>query len=118
MVAGAIEIADITSDDPFAGLPDDSEFGRIETDLQLYFDDVEALSTEEKIRRARDAEAAAFAVDPRINNSEGASFDSYTGTRVFANSRGFLDSYRSSNCSLATVPVAQRRGVRWSAITG
>lgn len=107
MVNGAIEIAGITSDDPFAGLPDDSDFGRIETDLQLYFDDVDALSTDEKIRRARDAEAAAFAVDPRINNSEGASFDSYTGTRVFANSRGFLDSYRTSNCSLTTVPVAR-----------
>ena len=107
MVNAAIEIAGITSDDPFAGLPDDTEFGRIETDLQLYFDDVEALSTEQKIRLACDAESAAFAVDPRINNSDGASFDSYTGTRVFANSRGFVDSYRTSSCSLTTVPVAR-----------
>jgi PmbA protein len=110
MVAGAIEIAGITSDDPFAGLPDTSEFGRIETDLELYFDDVAALSTEEKIRRASEAEGAALATDPRINNSDGASFDSYTGTRVFANSRGFLDSYRTSNCSLAAVPVAREGG--------
>lgn len=107
MVSGAIQIAEITSDDPFAGLPDDTEFGKIESDLQLYFDDVEQLSTEEKIRWAREAEAAALAVDERITNSEGASFDSYTGYRVFANSRGFVNSYRSSNCSLATVPVAK-----------
>ena len=108
MVSGALQIAEITSDDAFSGLPEDSEFGRLETDLQLYFDDVEQLSTEEKIRRARDAEAAALAVDERITNSEGASFDSYTGYRVFANSRGFVNSYRSSNCSLATVPVAKQ----------
>ena len=75
MVSGALQIAEITSDDAFAGLPEDSEFGRIETDLQLYFDDVEQLSTEEKIRRARDAESAALGVDERITNSEGASFD-------------------------------------------
>ncbi len=107
MVSGAMEIAEITSDDSFAGLPEDADFGKVDADLQLYFDDVETLSTEEKIRRARDAEAAALAVDSRITNSEGASFDSYTGYRVFANSRGFVNSYRTSNCSLATVPVAK-----------
>jgi PmbA protein len=107
MVRGAIEIAGVTTDDPFAGLPDDSAFGQLETDLELYFDDVESLDTEEKIRRARDAEAAALAVDPRINNSDGASFDTFTGVRVFSNSRGFVSSYRTSNCSLSAVPVAR-----------
>ncbi len=107
MVQGAVEIANITNDDPYAGLPEHSEFGRLETDLELYFDDVEALSTAEKIRLARDAETAALSVDPRINNSEGASFDSYTGMRVFANSRGFVHSYRTSSCALAAVPVAR-----------
>lgn len=108
MVRGAIEIAAITSDDPFAGLADAGQYGSIDTDLQLYFDDVEALSTEEKIRQALAAEAAAFAFDPRINNSDGASFDSYTGMRSFANSRGFVNSYRTSSCSLSAVPVARQ----------
>lgn len=108
MVAGALEIAEITMDDPFGGLPEDFEYGRTDADLQLYFEDVEALSTGEKIGRARDAEAAAMAVDPRINNSEGASFDSYAGVRVFANSRGFVHSYRTSSCSLSAVPVARQ----------
>ena len=44
-----------------------------------------------------------MAVDPRINNSEGASFDSYYGTRAFANSLGFVSSYRTSTCSLTAV---------------
>jgi PmbA protein len=108
MVRGAIEIAGITTDDPFAGLADESQYGRLDTDLQLYFEDVEALSPDEKIRQARDAEAAALAYDPRINNSDGAAFNSYTGVRAFANSRGFVNSYRTSNCSLSAVPVARQ----------
>ncbi len=107
MVAGALEIAAVASDDPWAGLPDNSEFGLIETDLELYHKDVAGLATGEKIRLAKEAEEAALSADSRINNSEGASFDSYTGTRVFANSRGFVHSYRTSSCSLSVVPVAR-----------
>jgi PmbA protein len=110
MVRSAVEIAAITSEDPYAGLPDDSEFGQVEGDLQLYFDDVAALGTEDKIDYARRAEAAALNADPQIENSEGASFNSYTATRVFANSRGFLSSYRTSNCSLSVSPVARADG--------
>jgi PmbA protein len=110
MVRAALQIAEIASDDPFTGLPEDSEFGYINRDLELYHNDVARLATEEKIARARQAEAAALNVDPRINNSEGASFDSYTGLRVFANSRDFLHSYRTSNCSLTAVPVARQDG--------
>ena len=107
MVRAALDIADIATEDPFAGLPDDSEFGFIDADLQLYSDDVAELSTEDKIARARQAEAAALALDARIINSEGASFDSYVGMRVFANSRAFVHSYRTSSCSLSVVPVAR-----------
>lgn len=108
MVHQAVEIAAITSEDPYAGLPEDYEFGCLEGDLQLFHPDVEALSTEIKIDQAKRAEAAALSFDPRINNSEGASFDSYTAQRVFVNSSGFVNSYRRSSCSLSTVPVARQ----------
>ncbi len=108
MVDGAVEIAAITSEDPFAGLPDDAEFGQIAGDLALYHADVASLSTEAKIAQAREAEQAALSADPRINNSEGASFDSYTGTHAFANSSGFTTTYRTSSCSLSTMPVARQ----------
>ena len=81
--------------------------GAIPGDLQLYCPDVEKLETPFKIEQARAAEAAALAVDPRINNSEGGSFDSHLGRRVFANSRGFAGEYRTSYCSLSAVPVAR-----------
>jgi PmbA protein len=46
-------------------------------------------------------------MDARIANSEGASFGTHTSTRVFANSRGFVGSYRDSSCSVSVVPVAR-----------
>lgn len=110
MVQQAIEIARITGEDPYAGLPDPSESGHLSGDLQLYFDDVAELSTVAKIRQARIAEQAAMGVDPRINNSDGAFFETGTSVRVFANSRGFMNSYRGSSCSLGVSPVAREGG--------
>jgi PmbA protein len=105
MVASAIDIARITEPDPFAGLPEAAELGQLTEDLGLASE--LTLSTAEKIEMAKRAEKAALGLDPRITNSDGASFDSHSGTRVFANSRGFLGSYRSTSCSLSVVPVAK-----------
>ena len=108
MVRSALEIAKISTEDPHAGLPDASELGSIQGDLKLYSDDVDKLDTAYKIQQALEAEQAAFDTDARITNSEGASFDSGSSQRFFANSLGFADSYRSSSCSLTAVPVAQQ----------
>jgi PmbA protein len=107
MVQAAIELASITTEDPHQGMPDAEEMGSIPGDLQMYSDDVAALETPLKIEMARRAEEASLAADPRISNSEGASFDSHLGRHVFANSRGFVGEYRTSYCSLSTVPVAR-----------
>lgn len=107
MVRSAVEIADITSEDPHAGLPDADELGAIGGDLKLYSKAIENLDPARNIERAKRAEAAAFAVDPRISNSDGASFDSGTSRHVFANSRGFSGEYRTSSCSLSVSPVAR-----------
>ena len=66
-------------------------------------------SAETLIERARAAEETALAVEG-ITNSEGASFDSYLGSRVFANSLGFAGEYRTSSCGLSVVPVAKQNG--------
>jgi len=79
-------------------------------DLELYSDSVVQLPASTKIEWAKRAEAAALAADPRIANSEGASFDTRVGSTVFANSLGFLGSYRSSSCSISAVPVAKQNG--------
>jgi PmbA protein len=110
MVASAVDLASLTTEDPQAGLPEVSELGSISGDLKLFSDEVAGLATDRKIDAAKRAEAAALAFDPRITNSEGGSFDSNIGGRVFANSRGFAGAYRSSYCSVSAVPVASLNG--------
>jgi PmbA protein len=107
LVKSAIELADITTEDPHAGLPEPEELGSIPGDLGLFSGEVAGLETDFKVNSARTAEAAALSADPRIFNSEGASFDSHVGRHVFANSRGFAGEYRTSYCSLTAVPVAR-----------
>jgi PmbA protein len=107
MIRSALEIAELTSEDPHAGLPEPEELGAIPGDLQLYSDAIGALDPAEKIDRAKRAEAAAFAVDPRISNSDGASYDSGTSRHIFTNSHGFAGEYRTSSCSLSATPVAR-----------
>lgn len=105
MIRSALESATITTEDPFAGLPE--EYGKIEGDLQLFSNDVAGLEADWKIEQAKRGEQAALSFDPRIANSEGASFDSSLRTNVFANSRGFLGSYRTTSVSMSVVPVAR-----------
>ncbi|HEX3435958.1 MAG TPA: metallopeptidase TldD-related protein [Pseudacidobacterium sp.] len=106
LVSGALALARVTSEDPFAGLADTSEFGELETDLSLYYEDVYSLPTAERIDYARRCEAAAMSADTRIQNSDGGSFDAATGHKVLANSRGFTGEYRVSYCSVSTSPIA------------
>jgi PmbA protein len=107
MVDSALTLARVTSEDPFAGLPDAAEQGALAADLDLYHEDVYSLPTAGRIDYARRAEQAALAADPRIRNSEGGSFDAATGHRVLATSTGFLGEYRRSYCSVSAVPIAQ-----------
>ena len=107
MVDSALQLAKITSEDPFGGIPEPSQLGSLTGDLDLYSSDVYSLPGQERIAYARRAEKAALDADPRIKNSEGGSFDAATGHKILANSHGFLGEYRRSYCSVAAVPIAQ-----------
>ena len=107
LVDGAISLAKITSEDPFAGLPDAHEFGTLEGDLHLYFDDVNEMPPAERIEIARRTEAAAMAYDTRIQNSGGGDFDTSTSHKILMNSRGFTGEYRRSYCGFSASPIAQ-----------
>ncbi len=107
LVRGAVALAQVTSVDPFAGLAEPDEFGQLMDDLQLHYEDVYSLPTEERIAWARRAEAASMAVDTRLVNSDGGTFDAATGRRILANSRGFVGDYQSSYCSVSASPIAQ-----------
>jgi len=107
MLSSAVELAKITSEDPFAGIPEQEQLGSIPGELDLYSSDVYSLPGQERIDHARRAEKAALDSDPRIKNSDGGSFDAATGHKILANSLGFLGEYRRSYCSVSAVPIAQ-----------
>jgi PmbA protein len=107
MVKSALALAKITSEDPFGGIPDVSQLGQLQGNLDLYHEDVYSLPGAARIDYARRTEKAALDFDPRIKNSEGGSFDAATGHKVLANSHGFVGEYSRSYCSVAAVPIAQ-----------
>lgn len=107
LVEGAMALVQVTEEDPYAGLPETGEFGSVDGDLHLFYDDVYSLEGPERIEWARRAEAAALAADARITNSDGGSFDAATGRMVLANSRGFLGGYRTSYAGVSAAPLAK-----------
>jgi len=107
MLSSALELAKITSEDPFGGIPPADQMGQIVGDLDLYHEDVYSLPGPERIDYARRTEKAALDFDARIKNSEGGSFDAATGHKLLANSHGFVGEYSRSYCSVAAVPIAQ-----------
>ena len=107
LVRSAVDLAQVTSQDPFAGLPEPGAMGQVPGSLDLYYEDVYSMPAAERIEYARRAEAAALSADPRLKNSDGGSFDAATGHKVMANSRGFVGEYRRSYCSVAAMPIAQ-----------
>jgi PmbA protein len=107
LVEGAVTLARITSEDPFAGLPEESAFGQHDPANQhLYFDDVNQQPPADRIRIAREVEAAAMAFDTRIQNSGGGDFDTATSHKILMNSRGFTGEYRRSYCGFSAQPIA------------
>jgi PmbA protein len=110
LVDSALVLAKVTSEDPFSGIPEPDQLGKLEGDLDLYHEDVYSLSTADRIDYARRAEKAAMSVDPRLVNSEGGTFDAAIGYKVLANSHGFVGDYQRSYCSVSAVPIAQVDG--------
>lgn len=106
LVEGAMALVKVTEEDPLNGLPERKEFGAIQEDQKLYFDDVYSLPGSERIEWARRCEAAAMAADARITNSDGGEFSAATGRKVMANSRGFVGGYRTSYAGVSAAPIA------------
>ncbi len=104
-VEKALSIARFTAEDECAGLADADLLARDPPDLDLYHPwDV---GVERAQALARECEAAALDVDPRISNSEGASLSSQVSHFIYANSLGFCAGYPSSRQSLSCAVIAE-----------
>ncbi len=103
-VTAAVNIAKYTSVDDCAGLADKMQLAMQPLDLDLYHP--HEISTESAIELAKECEESALAVDERISNSDGASFDTFSGFKVYGNSHGQLVGYPSTRHSLSCVMIA------------
>jgi PmbA protein len=101
----AVELAAIADPDPHAGLPDWEERGA-PPELRLYDGSVAAMLPDAKIAQASRCEQAAFDFDPRISNSDGASFSTEISSLLLLNSRGFSGSYESSSVASSVEVMA------------
>jgi PmbA protein len=103
-VDAALAIARHTASDDCAGLADPEMLAREFPDLDLIhpWD----MPVERAIEMARACEAAGFAVDRRIGNSEGATVSTQQSHFIYGNTHGFLAGYPSSRHSLWCALVA------------
>ena len=98
-VEAALAIAKYTSPDDCTGLADKELMAFEAPDLALYHG--AGVDVEQATKLALEAEKAALEYDEKIVNSNGASFNSHTGVRVYGNTHGMLQSYLSSRYSLS-----------------
>jgi PmbA protein len=109
LAADAVALARATAEDPDAGLPSEG-FARAWPALDLLDPRDRDVPLEVQLAEAREAEAAARALDPRIVNSEGTSVAASFDAVAFACSGGFEGSYESAHHSLVSSPVAAQNG--------
>lgn len=98
-VEAALAIAKYTSPDDCTGLADKELMAFEAPDLALYHG--ASVDVEQATKLALEAEKSALEYDAKILNSNGASFNSHTGVRVYGNTHGMLQSYLSSRYSLS-----------------
>jgi len=106
-VQAAYDIARFTAEDPVAGLPDAEDIAS-HADAQRELDLFHpwGIDSAQAAELARATEAAAFATDKRITNSEGAAVSAQQSHFFSAHTRGFRGGYPSSRHSISVSPIA------------
>ena len=119
-VKAALAIAKYTAEDEFAGLADTNRLAPAPfADYGLYYP--WKLAVDDAIQLGKRIEAAAFAVDKRINNSEGASVSTSESDFIYANSAGFIGGYpttrHSASCSVIATSKQGMQRDYWYAVS-
>lgn len=104
-VEAALDIARYTSEDPCAGPAPKELMVKQIPDLDLFHPDEPEPDHAAKIAVA--AERTALEYSDKIKQSDGASYDSHYGIKVYGNSHGLLASYPSSRHSLSCCVIGE-----------
>lgn len=110
LIEDTCNIARLTADDEYAGLPL-PQYGMKTRNVEVYDEYVHQISMEEMIKLASMAESSSFRYDKRITNSEGGSFSKRYTHIFYANTNGFSGSYETSIFNISVVPVATMDGL-------
>ncbi|HSJ99720.1 MAG TPA: metallopeptidase TldD-related protein [Kofleriaceae bacterium] len=105
LCAETVTLADLAEPDECALPPDPSLLATNVPDLDLYDPAVAEVEVAWALRQAIAGEAAARGYDPRVTNSEGATWSHVVGATAFATSGGFVGGYRSSQAHLVVEPL-------------
>ncbi|MFA0898905.1 metalloprotease PmbA [Vibrio cholerae] len=106
-VLAALDIAQYTSADPYAGPAPKELMVQDIPDLDLFHPDEPNPDVAAQI--AIEAERAALGYSKKIKQSDGGSYDSHFGIRVYGNSHGLLASYASSRHSISCSVIGEGR---------
>ncbi|MEZ8101930.1 metalloprotease PmbA [Vibrio bivalvicida] len=104
-VLAALDIAQYTSEDPFAGPAPKELMVQDVPDLDLFHPDTPDPDYAAQVAIA--AEKQALSYSDKIKQSDGASYDSHYGLKVYGNSHGLLASYASSRHSTSCCVIGQ-----------
>lgn len=116
----AVEMAELSEEDPFAAPPDADELARRWKELELYDPKTARVSTARALELALAAEKAAFRADKRITSSEGATFSRSSGHSVLGTTGGFLGRNAGTSSYLVVQVIAddeggkKRNGYEWT----
>lgn len=105
LCAQSVDLAKLAERDEFALPPDPSLLATALPDLDLYDPAVAEVDAAWALQQAKAGEAAARGYDPRVTNSEGATWSRVLGATAFATSGGFVGGYRGSYASLVVEPL-------------
>ena len=109
MVMAALDIADVSAEDPCFGLADRDLVSMDYADLDLYHP--WSITPPDAITLALSCEKQALDRDKRIGNSDGVNISTYTFCHGYANTHGFTGVVRSSRHSMSCSLIAKEGAV-------
>ncbi len=125
LCAETVALAELAEPDEYALPPEPALLATSVPDHDHYDPAIAEVDAAWALRQAIAGEAAARGFDPRVTNSEGATWSRVLGATAFATSGGFAGGYRGSYASLVVEPLCddatdpgnpkKRNGYWWSA---
>ena len=107
-VSKACTFSTYTAQDPHSGLADADLMCADVHDVDL--NHPWSIDSSAAIEMAIECEAAALQFDPQINNSEGATVSTNSGSRAYGNTHGFIGSYSKTSHSISCAVLGSADG--------